>query len=98
MQKIEINLKQIEKIKKITSKEKDFRVKNLEIFNTTGFPNKRFEDWKFSDFKDIIDKNFKELDTNDVTNDINKINLIKNFDHNYILLVNGDLRSSNFDY
>ena len=63
MQNFEINSTQIDKIKKITTEEKSFRIKNLEFFKATGFPNKRFEDWKFSDFKDIVDKNFKELDT-----------------------------------
>ena len=62
MQNFEINSAQIDKIKKITTEEKNFRIKNLEFFRTIGFPNKRFEDWKFSDFKDIIDKNFETLD------------------------------------
>ena len=63
MHNFEIDSTQIDKIKKITTEEKSFRIKNLEFFKATGFPNKRFEDWKFSDFKDIVDKNFKELDT-----------------------------------
>ena len=98
MQNFEINSSQIDKIKKITSEEKSFRIKNLEFFKTTGFPNKRFEDWKFSDFKDIVDKNFKKLDTKIVSSDINKIDLLNDFEHNYILLVNGILHSSNFDH
>ena len=51
MLNFEINSKEIDKIEKISREEKDFRVKNLEFFKTIGFPNKRFEDWKFSDFK-----------------------------------------------
>ena len=51
MQNFEINSTQIDKIKKMTAEEKNFRIKNLEFFKSTGFPNKRFEDWKFSDFK-----------------------------------------------
>ena len=98
MQNFKINSNQIDKIKKITTEEKIFRIKNLELFNATGFPNKKFEDWKFSDFKDIINRNFEELDTKNVSSDINKIDLLKDFDHNYILLVNGCLHSSNFDY
>ena len=98
IQNFEINSNQIDKIKKITTKEKDFRIKNLELFRAAGFPNKRLEDWKFSDFKNIVDRNFDELDTKKVSSDINKIDLIKDFEHNYILLVNGDLHSSNFNY
>ena len=98
MQNFEINFDQIDKIEKISTEEKDFRTKNLELFKSKGFPNKRLEDWKFSDFKDIINKNFEELDTKKVSSDISKTDLLKDFDHNYILLVNGDLHSSNFDH
>ena len=98
MQNLEINFKQIDKIKKITKEEKNFRIKNLESFKASGFPNKRQEDWKFTDFKSIVDSNFKELDAQRVSSNINKIDLLKNFEHNYVLLVNGNLHSSNFDY
>ena len=98
MQNFEINFDQIDKIEKISTEEKDFRTKNLELFKSKGFPNKRLEDWKFSDFKDIINKNFEELDTKKVSSDISKTDLLKDFDHNYILVVNGDLHSSNFDH
>ena len=98
IQSFEINSNQIDKIKEITAEEKNFRIKNLELFRAVGFPNKKLEDWKFSDFKNIIDRNFEKLDTKKVSSDIKKINLLKDFEHNYILLVNGNLHSSNFDY
>ena len=98
MRNFEIHSSEIDKIKKISEKEKKFRIKNLEFFNTNGFPSKKLEDWKFSDFRDIVYKNFDKLDTKNVLSDIKKINLLKDFDHNYILLVNGNLQSSNFGY
>ena len=98
IQNLEINSNEIDAIKKITKKEKDFRIKNLELFKASGFPNKRLEDWKFTDFKNIIDNNFEELDTKKISSNINKIDLLKDFKHNYILLVNGNLHSSNFNY
>tara|TARA_Y100000590_G_C15645258_1_gene986600 strand:+ start:221 stop:1468 length:1248 start_codon:yes stop_codon:yes gene_type:complete len=98
MQNFQINSAQIDKIKKMTDEEKSFRIKNLEFFKATGFPNKRLEDWKFSDFKNIVDKNFKELNAKKVSSSISKIELLKDFEHNYIFLVNGNLHSSNFDY
>ena len=98
MQNFEINSSQIDEIKKITKEEKNFRIKNLESFKATGFPNKRFEDWKFTDFNNIINSNFNELNTKRVLSDINEIDLIKDFEHNYILLVNGNLSRSNFDH
>ena len=98
MQNFNINFNEIDKIKKIPAEEKKFRKKNLELFNAVGFPNKRLEDWKFSDFKEIIYKNFEHLDTKQVAFKTSKINLLQDFKHNYILLVNGNLSSSNFDH
>ena len=46
----------------------------------------------------IINKNFAELDVKKVSSKVNKISLLKEFKHNYILLVNGNLYSSNFDH
>ncbi len=93
-----INSKEIDKIKKITKKERDFRIKNLNLFNKKGFPNKRHEDWKFSDLREIVYKNFKELNVNNKNSKVKKANLIKDFDHNYIMLVNGELKSNNFKF
>ena len=98
IQNFEINSKQIDKIKNISTEEKDFRNKNLEIFKNSGFPSNRLEDWKFTDFRNIINNNFKELDLLNIPETYNQINLIKDFEHNYILLVNGSLHSSSFDF
>ena len=92
------NSEEIDKIKKISKEEKNFRIKNLEVFNAKGFPNKRNEDWKFSDLKEIINKNFKSLTVNNTKSKVEKINLIKDFEHNYIFLVNGHLISSDFKF
>ena len=63
IQNFEINSNIIDNIKKITDNEKKFRIKNLELFKASGFPNKKFEDWKFSDFRNIVNNNFKKIDT-----------------------------------
>ena len=98
IQNFEIDSKLIENISKITPEEKSFRIKNLEFFKNYGFPNSRLEDWKFSDFRNIVDKNFDKLEATELQKEENNINLIKDFDHNYIFLVNGNLHSSNFDF
>ena len=97
MHDFEINFEKINN-KKITLKEKEFRNKNLKLFNSLGFPNKRLENWKFTDLKEIIYRNFDQLNTKVGAANINKINLLKDFDHNYIFLVNGNLHTSNFDH
>jgi len=98
LENFNINSGQIDKINKITSEEKKFRIKNLEFFKTVGFPNKRHEDWKFSDFKNIVNTNFNTLDTKKVSSISKKIDLLEDFEHNYIFLINGNLHSSNFNY
>ena len=98
LENFNINSGQIDKINKITSEEKKFRIKNLELFKTAGFPNKRHEDWKFSDFRNIVDTNFNTLDAKKVSSISKKIDLLEDFEHNYIFLINGNLHSSNFNY
>ena len=95
---LKINTNEIDKIGKFTKEEKKFRVTNLNYFNDIGFPNKREEDWKFSDLKEIVSKNFKKLDIKFKKSESPKINLIREFEHNYIVLVNGELVSSDFKY
>ena len=73
-QNLEINSDQINQMTKISTKEREFRIKNLKLFNETGFPNKRDEDWKFSDFREIVEKNFQKLDTTEISTKIKKIN------------------------
>ena len=66
---------------------------NLENFFKKGFPNKRQEDWKFSDLNQIIESNIKNL--NYISEIDNKDNieqkLIEDFDHNKIFIVNGKI-------
>ncbi len=93
-----INLSEVDKIGKISKEEKDFRIKNLNYFNDIGFPNKTYEDWKFTDLKEIFLKNFSKLNFNSTKSEDKKIDLVKNFDHNYIITFNGELASENFQF
>ncbi len=93
-----INSKEIDKIKEITKEEKNFRIKNLNYFNKVGFPDKRSEDWKFSDLKGIIYKNFNQLNIENIDLKNKKVDLINDFDHNYLVLINGKLSDSNFKF
>ena len=82
----------------LLKKKKNLELQNLNYFNDIGFPKKRKEDWKFSDLKEIVSKNFKKLDIKFQKSESPKINLIREFEHNYIVLVNGELVSSDFKY
>ena len=73
---------------------------NLENFFKKGFPNKRQEDWKFSDLNQIIETNIKNL--NYISEIDNKDNIeqnhIKDFDHNKIFIVNGQIANSDLTH
>ena len=69
------------------------RKKNFELFLETGLPNKKDENWKFSDLNFIISKNFKQISISDDFKFDKKIGFIKDFDHNHITLINGVYKS-----
>ena len=98
LENFKIDASEIDKIKIFTNEEKNFRLKNLNYFNDTGFPNRKIEDWKFTDLKNIVSKNFNKLDFKSKKNSEPKIDFLKSFDHNYLVVVNGELSSSNFEF
>ena len=93
-----ISPSEINKIKVLNQKDKNFRLENLKLFNQQGFPTRNHEDWKFSDINQIFSKNFKNLES--FKNEIKpkSINFIKEFDHNHILMVNGKFENSEFKF
>ena len=50
-------------IRNLTLSQKDIEIKKfyLDNFINKGFPNRKEEDWKFSDLKQIINKNIGEI-------------------------------------
>ena len=90
-----INLKKVSSFSKKDSLE---RQKNYELFLKKGLPNKKDENWKFSDLKFIINKNFKKISNNDEFKYDKEIELINDFEHNYIILVNGIFKSSDIKF
>ena len=61
MANLRLNLSEIDRIKSIHKINKSLRKKNLNNFNNFGLPSKKDEDWKFSDFKKILDQNFSKF-------------------------------------
>ncbi|AFS47093.1 hypothetical protein HIMB5_00003240 [alpha proteobacterium HIMB5] len=75
------------------------RKKNYKKFNDEGFPNKKLEDWKFSDLSQIIKKNIKNfVIEKSETNKLQVTDLIKDFDHNKIYIQDGKLISYDFSF
>jgi len=84
---------------KLSKKDIEVRKKNLNEFIKKGFPNKRIEDWKFSDFNQIITSNIKELkffNNETKLGEFDQSILVNNFAHNKIIFVNGLI--SKFDF
>ena len=88
----------LDKITSSSKKENIERKKNLELFFESGLPNKKDESWKFTDLNLIIKKNFKNIKNNFDFNFEEKINFISDFEHNFILLVNGYYKSSDIKF
>ena len=84
---------ELNKIPSSSKKEALDRKKNFELFLKSGLPNKKDENWKFSDLNYIISKNFKKISNNHDFNSDKKIEIINDFDHNHIILVNGIFKS-----
>ena len=85
----------------LTDKKVKLRKRNLESFIEKGFPNRRVEEWKFSDLNQIISSNIKELSFFNKTvdqSDFDENIILKNFDHNKIIFINGLLFKTDFEH
>jgi len=88
----------IDNIKNLSLEEKNLRKKDLDLFFQNGFPNKKNEDWKFTDLNTILEKNFNTIVNKNFISDEKKLKILDEFEHNFIFLVDGKLISKNFDY
>jgi len=98
---LKIDFDKVIKNIKLSKKDIELRQKNLNQFIKTGFPNKRIEDWKFSDLNQIISSNIKELKFFNNETKPSKFNesiLINDFAHNKIIFVNGLISKIDFNF
>ncbi len=78
-----------------------FKKNNLENFIKEGLPGRRLESWKFSDLNQIINKNIGELNfyiDQSKENLIDNALIIKDFDHNKIVFINGKVEELDFSF
>ena len=94
------NFDEFQKANQNGSELDDIRIKNFNIFQKKGFPSKKEESWKYTDLKRILYNNLNKLEVpnNKKTSQYNSGWLLKNFQHNQIILVNGDFVSSTFSF
>ena len=88
----------INNIKGLSAQEIEFRNKELDLFSKNGFPNKREEAWKFTDLNTILSKNFVNITNDYISLKEKKFELIKEFDHNYLFILDGKLVSNEFKF
>ena len=84
-----------------SEQEKKFKETNFKEFLKQGFPNRKLENWKFSDLNQIIKSNIGELTFyNDYKkeNQIDKIELIRELEHNRIIIVDGKIEKIDFKF
>ena len=89
-------------------KSTNFSKKNIELkrdsfdhFIKNGFPNKRDENWRFSDLNRIISTNIKNLSfyaNLSKSNKIDQSSYINNLQHNKIILINGTIEKIDFNH
>ena len=90
-------------VKNLNLSQKDIEIKkfSLDNFLNKGFPNRKEEDWKFSDLNQIIKKNIGELSFyNDYTytNKVDTSKFVDGLEHNKIVFINGRIEKIDFDY
>ena len=90
-------------VKNLNLSQKDIEIKKfyLDNFINKGFPNRKEEDWKFSDLKQIIKKNIGELAFYSDYTSTNKVDtsaFVDGLEHNKIVFINGRIEKIDFDY
>ena len=84
----------------LSEKEIAFKNFNAKEFSSHGFPNRKDEDWKFSDINQIIKKEIGELNfyTEQLKKgEINKDILLNEIEHNKLIFINGQLVKIDFN-
>ena len=96
---IKLNFENYLNEKNFSSSQKEIKEISFNNFIKNGFPNKRLEDWKFSDLKQIITTNFEDIN---FSKKEEKSNIDKNFivdiEHNKIVFIDGIISKIDFSY
>ena len=100
MEQLKIDFDKVIESLKLSDENINYRNKNFIQFVENGFPNKRVEDWKFSDLNQIISANIENLSFyNDVElGEIDETIFIDKFLHNKIVFINGVISNVDFSH
>ena len=100
MEQLKEDFDKVIKSLKLSEESINSRKKNFNQFLENGFPNKRVEDWKFSDLNQIISSNIENLRfRNDLElGDVDEAIFIDKFAHNKIIFLNGIISKIDFSF
>ena len=101
IEQIKIDFDKIVKTSNFTEDDIELKKQSLKKFIENGFPNRKLENWKFSDLSQIINKNIGELSFyNDYSlpNKVDTSIFVNGLEHNKIIFINGRVEQVNFDY
>jgi len=98
MEQLKVDFNKVIESLKLSEKSINSRKENLNQFVENGFPNKRVEDWKFSDLNQIISSNIENLrfHTDFEASEIDEAIFIDKFAHNKIIFLNGVISKVDF--
>ena len=96
---IKLNFENYLNEKNFSNSQKEIKEISFNNFIKNGFPNKRLEDWKFSDLKQIITTNFEDINFSkkEEQSNIDK-NFIVDLEHNKIVFSDGIISKIDFSY
>jgi Fe-S cluster assembly protein SufD len=100
-EQLQIDFDNTIKTSSFSKRDIELKQSSLNEFIKTGFPNRKHENWKFSDINQIIKKNIGDLSFyNDYSfsNKIDKSVFVDELEHNKIVFINGRIEKIDFDY
>jgi len=95
------DFEKIVKTSDFSKKDIDIKKNYLNEFIKKGFPNRKLENWKFSDISQIIKKNIGDLNFYNDYSFSNKIDssiFVSGLEHNKIVFINGRIEKIEFNY
>ena len=100
MEQLKVDFDKVIESLKLSEESINSRKKNFNQFVENGFPNKRLEDWKFSDLNQIISSNIENLrfHTDIELSEIDETIFIDKFAHNKIIFLNGVISKVDFSF
>ena len=99
-EQLKIDFDKIVESLELSNENLESRKKNLNQFVENGFPNKRVEDWKFSDLNQIISSNIDNLcfHSDLELSKVDETIFINKFIHNKIVFLNGVISNIDFSH